>query len=161
MRIALTLLAALAGAYVFERLRVPAGSLLGAAVVVAAVNLVGVVEVPALPGNVRFVAFAVLGWLVGQSIDRDSLSELRASLPVVGATVVFLVVAGGLLAVLLTRWGGVDQGTAYLATSPGALSQMVALSEEARADTLLVVTVHTARLVAVILVSPIVTRILT
>jgi membrane AbrB-like protein len=161
MRIVITLLAALAGAYVFERLRVPAGSLLGAAVVVAAVNLMGDIDVPALPSSIRFVAFAVLGWMVGQSIDRDSLSELQSSLVVVAVSVGVLVVVGGLLALVLTRWGGVDQGTAYLATSPGALSQMVALSEEARADTLLVVTVHTARLVAVILVSPVITRLLT
>lgn len=156
----LTILAALAGGFVFERLEFPAGSFLGAVAGVAVVNLAtsaGAVEIPSWG---RFLAFVALGWAVGQSVTREVLAEMGRALPAVTATIVVLLVAGALLALVLVRTGALDPHTAYLATSPGALSQMVALADDTPADTLLVVTVHTLRVIAVVVVAPLVVRFL-
>lgn len=160
MTVALTVIAALAGGFVFEQLHLPAGSFLGAVLGVAVVNLAAAEGAAAIPSWARFAAFVALGWAVGQSVSREVLGELGRALPAVVATIVVLIVAGGLLAWVLVRFGALDPHTAYLATSPGALAQMVALADDTEADVLLVVTVHTLRVIAVVLVAPLVVRLL-
>lgn len=159
--IALTsLLAALAGAFVLERLKVPSGALLGAMLGVTLHNLLWR-QVIALPRSLTFLAYVGLGWAIGYGVTRSSLGELRrAALPILGV-VLALMVVGGLLAALLVSFAKIDVVTAYLAASPGALSQMTVLSKETGSDTLLVVTVHTVRVIAVLLAAPLVTRWLT
>lgn len=155
-----TVVAALAGAYLFEQLGVPAGSLLGGVAGVAGVNLLASFDAVELPGLPKFLALALLGWVIGQGVTKETMAALGESLPVIGITVVALVVVGGLLAWLLTATGLTDANTAYLTTSPGALSQMAALATDTGADSLLVTTTHTIRVIAVVILAPIVTNLL-
>ena len=157
--VAQTLIAALAGAAAFEALKVPAGALVGALVATAALNLLadgGTVE---LPSSLQFLAFALLGWAVGEGVTTETLATLRSSLMPVVVIVVALLVFGALLALVLTRLGVLDSTTAFLAASPGALSQMSALGTAVGADVTLVATVHTLRVVALVLIAPIVARV--
>lgn len=156
-----TVIAALVGAFVFERLGVPAGSLLGAVAGVAAVNLAASFDPIALPGWGRFLAFAALGWAIGEGVTGETLRELRASVGVIAVTVLVLVAVGGVLAWVFTTTGMSDANTAYLTTSPGALSQMAALATDTGADGLLVTTTHTIRVIVVVMVAPVVTGLLT
>lgn len=157
MRIFVALLAALCGAALFERLRVPAGALVGSATGVALVNLV-TSAVPSMPSPVRFLLFAGIGWMIGADVTPALLNQVgRAAVPV-GLVVFLLLLLGGLLALVLIRLAGIDPATAFLATSPGALSQMTAISAAIGADVSFVVTLHIARIVAVVLVAPFVVR---
>lgn len=107
-----------------------------------------------LPDPARFLAFAALGWLVGQAFTRETIRVLSRSLvPIVGA-VVALLVFSAVLGLLLTRVAGLDPATSYLATSPGALSQMSAIAASVGADASVVVTVHTLRVVSLMVVAP-------
>lgn len=156
-----TIAAALVGAFVFERLGIPAGSLLGAVAGVGAVNLFASFDAVALPSSARFLAFAALGWAIGEGVDREALRALASSVGVIAITVVVLVAVGAITAWALTAFGMTDANTAYLTTSPGALSQMAELSADTGADSLLVTTTHTVRVVTVVLVAPLVTHWLT
>lgn len=159
MSLLVTALAALAGAALFEWLGVPAGALLGAVVAVALLNTVSDLgPAAALPGPARFLAYALLGWLVGGGVTRDTLRSLgRAALPVT-VIVVALLVVGLVLGWVLARTGVMDPATAYLATSPGALSQMAAVANATGADAALVTSVHTARVVVLIVLAPLIGR---
>jgi uncharacterized protein len=152
-----TALIALAGAALFERLGLPAGSLLGAVLAVAAFNLLGQTTVEP-PAALQFVALAVLGWGIGAGITPDTVATLRrAALPLV-LMVVGLLGFAGLLAFVATRIGIMDGSTAFLAASPGALSQMSGLARAVGADAALVVAVHTARVVSLVILAPLVAR---
>lgn len=137
---------------------VPAGAIVGAMAAVAVVNLSPVTGAN-LPRSAQFVAFVAIGWLVGQGITRSVLESLVSSALLIGLGVLALVTVGAALAVVLVRLG-MDPATAFLATSPGGLSQMSALSASVGADSSLVTTLHIVRVVAVIVVSPLVLRIL-
>lgn len=155
-----TVIAAFVGAAAFEALKVPAGALIGALVAVAALNLLtdgGAVE---LASPLRFTAFALLGWLIGQGVTPETLQTLRGSLVPMLLIVVALVLFGALLAVGLTHFGVLDGTTAFLAASPGALSQMSALGQALGADATLVAAVHTMRVVTLVLITPIVARVI-
>lgn len=154
-----TAVAALVGALLFDRLGVPAGALLGAMVAVALVNTVGDLgPVAELPASARFLSYAALGWLVGEGVTRDTLAQLRrAALPVLVVVAVLLVV-GLALGWALARLGVMDPATAYLATSPGALTQMAAVAKVTGADAALVTTVHTTRIVVLLVLAPVIGR---
>lgn len=154
----LTMVAALALAAGLQWLRVPAGALIGAMVAVGALSAAGV-EPVRVPEPVRFLAFVVIGWLIGQQFGRDTVAVLRGALLPVLITVVVLLGTGALVALVL-RALGVDPTTAFLAASPGAISQMAAFSTDVGADGPLVTTVHLARVVAVILVAPLAVKLL-
>ncbi len=159
MRTVATIVVVIVFALIFDRLEVPAGSLLGAGLGAALMNLVGG-GVTEGPDSVVTAAFIVLGWKIGQSVTGEALSELGSQLPAILGIVVFLVAAGGVAAWALVGLGVLDTQTAYLATSPGALSQMSALAADGSADGLFVVTVHTVRVLVVVLVAPLVVRLL-
>ena len=154
-----TAVAALLGAALLERLGVPAGSLLGAVVGVALLNVVGDLG-PAteLPESGRFLAYAALGWLVGQGVTRGTLATLRVALLPMVAIIGVLLLVGLALGWVLARAGVMDPATAYLATSPGALSQMTAVAQSVGADAALVTSVHTARVVVLLVAAPLIGR---
>jgi uncharacterized protein len=153
-----TLLAALAGGVVLDRLNIPAGSLIGAMVGVAAVNLLGSQAVGP-PSVLRFAAFLVIGWELGAQIEHSAIEQMR------GAIVPILVVVGGLLATgallaIILHTAGLDPITAFLSAAPGGLSQIGALAVEFRANAVVVSIVHLIRVIAVILVAPLVLRLM-
>lgn len=154
-----TIIAALVGGAVFEWLRVPAGALVGAAVGVAAFSLAAE-QAARMPPTAAFLTYVGIGWLVGQSLTRDVLRDIFSNaIPVVGSAIGLLAV-GAILAFALTRIAGLDYVTAFLATSPGGLSQMSALGTAVGADLGLVVAVHLVRVFSVLLLAPAVVRFL-
>lgn len=159
MNLVTTIVAALVGAALFEALRVPAGALIGAMVAVAILNFLPAGSTD-LPRPLQFLSLAAIGWLIGQGIDADTMRTLASRAGVIGIAVALLLLFGGAVAFVLARMDLLDPATAFLATSPGGLSQMSALSAAVGADAALVATLHIVRVVAVILLSPIVVKLL-
>ncbi len=153
-----TIVAALAGGYLLERLHVPAGALIGAMAAVAAINLTGL-DTAELPEWSRFLAFAAIGWALGQQFTRESLDTLRASLVPIAIVVGGLLLAGGLITLVL-RAAGLDPATAFLAASPGGISQMAAISAAVGANAPIVVTAHLLRVITVVGTAPLIVRFL-
>ena len=149
-----TLLAIVAGA-LLQRL-IPAGAFLGALIAVMAVNVIGKTEVNLPPGS-SFVAYVLLGMVVGNTITAESIEAVRQWIPQVIVISVVLLVVGGLIAVILIRQG-VDPATAFLASAPGGLTQMTALGTEIGANVALITVAHVVRVVAVFLLAPFVVR---
>ncbi len=156
MEIARSLAVAVSVALLFERLGVPAGALIGAMVGVATIGLLGAPTVGS--GNLlRFAAFVVIGWELGSQVTKETLESVRQAAVPILVVVGGLLIASGLLALLL-RGAGLDPVTAFLAASPGGLSQMAALSTEFGANPVLVSVVHLIRIVTVLLTAPVVAR---
>jgi membrane AbrB-like protein len=153
-----TIVAALAGGYLLERLHVPAGALIGAMIAVAALNLSGL-DTYAVPEWARFLAFAGIGWALGQQFTRGSLATLRESFVPILAVVAGLLLAGGLI-MLFLRATGLDPATAFLAAAPGGISQMAALSAAIGANASVVMTAHLVRIITVVITAPIVVKLL-
>jgi membrane AbrB-like protein len=153
--VAITL--AVCASYLLDWLNFPAGALIGAMVVVAALKLSGV-GVSGVPDVVRFGALIIVGWDLGSKFNRQLLDAVSGNLlPLVLVVGAFLVV-GWFLAWVLWRSGLMDPATAILATSPGGLVQMGALTSEMEANAALVVGFHLLRIVSVLLSVPLISR---
>ncbi len=153
-----TIVAALAGGYLLERLKIPAGALIGAMAAVAALNLSGL-DTAEIPGWTRFLAFAGIGWALGQQVNRESLEVFRASLIPIAIVVAGLLLAGGLI-MLVLRAAGLDPATALLAASPGGISQMGAISAAVGANAAVVITAHLVRIITVVVTAPLMVKLL-
>ncbi len=148
---------ALSAAFLLHRLNFPAGALIGAMMGIAGLKLYGV-GVPDVPGVLRFLALIVIGWDLGAKFNKELLATVSGNVvPLVLVIVAFLVM-GWVLAFTLWKVGVMDPATAVLATSPGGLVQMGALTSEIEANAALVVGFHLLRIVSVLLSAPLVSR---
>jgi hypothetical protein len=147
--LALTAAAAIAGATIATLLHLPAAPLLGAMVGVALVNIFTSSAFDFGSAG-RWIVFACLGWLLGIGVNTETLSQLKAALVPIVVTVVAFLVFGLVAAWLLWKFTSFDSLTALLATAPGGIAQMGALSAGAGANVPIVLTVHVLRITSVI-----------
>ncbi|SNS78360.1 hypothetical protein SAMN06893096_1088 [Geodermatophilus pulveris] len=147
--LATTLVAALAGAALATLLKLPAAPLLGAMVGVAVVKLSSSLTFE-IPRVGQWVVYCAVGWLLGQTVTRGALSALKDHAVAVVVCVVLFLVFGLALAWGLWRFTGLDVHTALLATAPGGIAQMGALSAAANVNAPLVLCVHVLRITSVI-----------
>jgi uncharacterized protein len=157
MTLVTSLVAAVSAAIVLDRLNFPAGALIGAMVAVAALKIWGS-GAPDMPGSIRFVALIVIGWDLGSRFDKQLLATVTNNLAPLVLVIGCFLVTGWILAWVLWKFGVMDPVTAVLATSPGGLVQMGALTSETQANAALVVGFHLLRIVTVLLSVPLISR---
>ncbi|MGH2773970.1 MAG: AbrB family transcriptional regulator [Actinomycetota bacterium] len=152
-----SLVAAVSAALLLDRLNFPAGALIGAMVAIAALKLLGN-ETPSMPGAIRVVALIIIGWDLGSRFNKQLLATLNNNIAPLVLVIACFLITGWALAWMLWRFGVMDPVTAVLATSPGGLVQMGALTSETQANAALVVGFHLLRIVAVLLSAPLISR---
>lgn len=143
------------GGFLGMKLKIPAGALIGALVAVICFKLVAQVDWT-VPRVFTFVLQVFLGIMVGASFQPEMLKVMgRVFLPVITSTL-FLVGMGLLLSVVFTRMGFLDMGTAYLGTSPGAMSALIVMALDSGKDATVITCFHFFRVVFIILTMPII-----
>jgi membrane AbrB-like protein len=151
---------AAAGALIGARLRMPAGPLLGPMILAGVLTLTGAVGDLSVPPLLRETAFAVIGLQVGLRFTLATVRQVGRLLAPVMATILALLVACFALAVALAAATPVSLLDAYLATTPGGLYAVVAVAFGASADTTFIVAVQGLRVLAMVLLAPLVVRLL-
>jgi hypothetical protein len=143
------------GGLLGSRVKLPGGIMLGAMLAVLLFKLFTEKPGP-IPKSYGLVVQILLGVMVGASYTSDIGRMLsRVILPVVASTLV-LVAAGLLICMVLAKAGVLDIQTAYLSTSPGAMSVLVSLAVESQANPPVVLAFHFFRVVFIIVTAPLV-----
>ena len=143
----------LVGGALGAKLKIPAGALIGAMLTIIIFKMTMKIHWE-IPRGFSFALQVFLGIMVGATFQPELLNVMKKiALPVFISCVV-LVGAGVLMAIIFTRIGLVDFGTAYLGTSPGAMSALIAMALDSGAQPMLVVCFHFVRVVFVILTAP-------
>lgn len=148
----LLLCAALVG-LIFEWIGVPAGMLLGAAVGAAVANQPAITRMRRVefPGSLRRLALITIGLISGVLLTVGSLKTTAAvALPIVGAYLLVWAVNLLFIALLMKRYR-LDPATAVLAVIPGGLAELMGLAIDKDAQISVVLTIHTVRLFAIVL----------
>jgi uncharacterized protein len=137
--------------------RVPAASLVGPLALSGLATATGVVELH-VPPPIADASFVAVGATVGLSFDRPSLRRVGRLAPALaGAALVLMAGCAGVGLALLVALD-TDPLTAYLATTPGGISSVLAAAFSSGADLTLVVAVQTLRLLLLALVAPFAAR---
>ncbi len=145
----------LLGGIVGAKLKIPAGALIGSLIAVICFKLITRVDWD-VPKVFTFVLQVFLGIMVGASFQSDMLKVMGSVfIPVITSTL-FLVGVGLLLSMVFSRMGLMDMGTAYLGTSPGAMSALIVMALESGKDATVITCFHFFRVVFIILTLPII-----
>lgn len=153
------LVIAIGGAWLGQRLRIPAGGLLVPLVLASLVNLSGHMRVVA-PSWLLVVAYALIGWAIGLQFDRSALIRSIRALPEMIGSAFAIVVLCGVGAYAMMHLAGVSALTAFLATAPGGLDTVAILALSGGADLPIVMSMHAIRLLVVILFGPSIARVI-
>jgi len=149
---------ALLGQQLARLLRLQAWALLGPMILLSALHAAGWLSID-LPRWLLAGAYALLGWHIGLSFRRDALIHAGRALPVVIAATLCLMGLCAMLAWCLTRLANTDALTAYLATSPGGLDSVAIIAASTpHVDLPFVMALQSVRLVFVICLAPLITR---
>ena len=149
----------LLGGLLGAKLKIPAGVLIGAMLTIICFKILVNVQWE-IPRSFAFILQVFVGIGVGAAFQPELVQVMKKiALPVIISCVI-LVGTGVILAIIFTRLGLVDFGTAYLGTSPGAMSALVVLAFDSQAQPMLVVCFHFIRVVFVILTAPLIFKLI-
>ena len=144
--------AGLGGAAIAALLGIPAAPLIGATLGVALAGALGArVKVAT---RLRDLAFATIGVSLGAGIDPEIVAQLpdwTLSLAMLVLSLAATLAVGHLL---LTRLFGLDGETAILSSSPGTMSNALAIAAEGRGDTTAVMVLQVLRLLVLVVAVP-------
>ncbi|MFF1420814.1 AbrB family transcriptional regulator [Streptomyces sp. NPDC058280] len=149
-----------AGVRLGRRLRLPTPALIGPMVAGLAATMSGVVPSFAPTGLLENVIFVLIGLDVGVRFTRDTLRRVRLLLPSILAGMAAVCLGCTGLAWIFAKATGMPVIDAYLATTPGGINAVLATAVSSHADVALVSTVQSLRLLVVVLVTPMITRLL-
>jgi hypothetical protein len=145
----------LVGGALGAKLKIPAGALIGAMLTIILFKMTMKMHWE-IPKGFTFGLQVFLGIMVGATFQPELLHVMKKiALPVIISCVV-LVGAGILMAAVFAKLGLLDFGTAYLGTSPGAMSALIVMALDSGAQPMLVVCFHFFRVVFVILTAPLI-----
>ncbi len=141
------------GGLIGAKLKLPGGTLIGAMLSVIICKLF-LESRWVMPESAGFIIQVLVGVMVASTFDPAMLKTIKLiALPVILSSLM-LVCAGGLIALLISRLNLLDSATAYIATSPGAMTALVPLSMESSGNPLVVTCFHFFRLLFIVLTAP-------
>jgi membrane AbrB-like protein len=153
----LILMAGSAG-QLFKYFNVPAALFLGPMLVAIGFGVAGASI--RLNKHVFRLGQGTVGVLVAHSMTLSVLLTAMESWHVMVFATVLTVALSAVVGIAMARWGGIQSSTAAWGTSPGAASAMVAMSEDYGADSRVVATMQYVRVVCVVMVGALVSRLI-
>ncbi|UKA64394.1 AbrB family transcriptional regulator [Arthrobacter sp. FW306-04-A] len=153
-----TALAVSTGLIMARYLRFSASSLILPMAVAVVLSLTQVMPSSTVPPSVLNFAYGLIGLAVGLSLTRSSLRRLATLMPLALIQLVIGVVGCAFAGIVFARSVGISDLDGYLATSPGGIPVVVAVAMGSGADVGLVLTMQILRLVAALMMAPLVAR---
>lgn len=152
-----TLALAIAGPWIARWLRIPAGAFLVPLFLGILLSHLGLLRLE-LPTWLLAASYALVGWNVGLRFTRALLGHVLRQLPGILACIFVMLALCGGIAAFMVYAAGIDPITAYLATSPGGSDSIAIIAASTDCDVSFVMAMQTVRMIAVILVAPMLTR---
>ena len=157
LAIAALLALGLFGGYIFTLLKLPAPLLLGPLIAVSLGNLAGL-NFPPLPSLFDISAQIILGFCLGSSLSRDNINELKAILFPALAVAIWSLVITFFLGYFVYHSTALSLPTAVLSASPGGAPEVSIIALSVNADVITVTVIQMARLFAVLLLTPLLSK---
>lgn len=144
-------LGALGGAIYFA-LRLPLPWMLGAMLLNTLAAIAGLPV--GLSMRLRSTMVVVLGVMLGSTFRPDLLDHAASWVPSLASVVVYVVVATAVSYVYFRRVAGYDRVTAYFASAPGGLTEMILLGGAHGGDDRAISLTHASRIFLTVMIIP-------
>ncbi len=152
LRVAGTLAVGAAGGVFFNLIGLPAAWLSGPMIVVAVAALAGAPVV--IPDRLRAVMMFVLGLSMGSGVPADIVDRVSVWPESLAALAITLMAVTVTAHIWLRRRAGWDRQTAFYASIPGAMSYVLAVSADSKADLRKVVVLQSIRVFILMAILP-------
>ncbi|NJL82934.1 MAG: hypothetical protein HC890_08190 [Chloroflexaceae bacterium] len=155
-----TLLIGLAGAAIGYGLKIPAGALVGSMLAVGIFNATERVPIPNFSPQIRLIFQLGLGILLGSKLSPDILVLFKDLWRPALLCAAIAIVSGVASALIISRFTGIEELTAFLSTAPGGMSDMSLIALDMGAKISVVMTIHLVRLISVVAIVPLLVKLL-
>ncbi|SDG88020.1 hypothetical protein SAMN04487974_11116 [Pelagibacterium luteolum] len=108
-----------------------------------------------MPPSWRGIAMVIVGTMLGAGFNSDVAQSAVLWLPSVIVMCVLSVAFWVISLAIFSRWSDMDPATALLSSVPGGLSVVTSIADDYNADTRRIALSHTARLVILLVLTPI------
>ena len=141
------------GGLLGSRLKISGGTILGAMFAVLIYKVLADKPWP-IEKEFALIVQILIGVMVGASYTPEiGRMLLKVAFPIIVSTLI-LVVAGFMVSLALAKLGVLDAATAYLGTSPGAMSALISLAADSEANPAVVAAFHFVRVVFILVTAP-------
>ncbi len=147
-----TLIVATIGGAVFAYFRAPLAWMLGAMMVTTVLTMSG--RRLAVPPDLRTGMITILGVLLGAAFTPELAAQIPGWIAFVALLVIFIVITNALSFWFFWKWAGLDHVTAFFASTPGGISEMAIVGEEAGGDVRVITLVHATRILLIVSTVP-------
>tara|TARA_Y100001970_G_scaffold294164_1_gene447824 strand:+ start:9908 stop:10432 length:525 start_codon:yes stop_codon:yes gene_type:complete len=132
---------------------VPAAPLLGAMIGAGLLSLSGLIEVAEWPSGTKTILGIGIGTVIGTGINREILGELQLLWKPALFIALSLLITGFVIALIISKFLGVDKVIAILGAAPGGTIGMSLVGAEYGVGAA-VAALHAIRLISVLLIIP-------
>lgn len=150
--IAITLLVAIACGLIGHFVGIPAGALIASMIGVSLMNIF--TGAAYMPFRMKQFAQVCAGALIGESVNREAIVNLRGALLPAAIMLVCLFLIVLILSFILYKTSDLDFVTALFSCAPGGASDLALIAEDFGANTPKVSIIQTMRVVCVIIFYP-------
>ena len=148
----LTVCVAALGGMIGRRLKLPAGTMLGALLFTVLYNLL--FERAYVPADFRPWMQILSGILLGAGIQRRDVRELRHLVVPSIIMIVDMVILNLIFGLMIYRFSNLDLATSLLATAPGGMSDMALIAADLGGQSLPVTLLHLVRQLSIFILLP-------
>ena len=148
----LTICVAALGGMIGRRLKLPAGTMLGALLFTVLYNLL--FERAYVPADFRPWMQILSGILLGAGIQRRDIRELRHLVVPSIIMIVDMVILNLIFGLMIYRFSSLDLATSLLATAPGGMSDMALIAADLGGQSLPVTLLHLVRQLSIFILLP-------
>ena len=147
----ITLAAAACGGIVFQKLKIPAGPLVGALTVVGLLNIF--TGRMFMPSKAKIFAQAVSGLFIGMSVNMNTVRNLKKLIKPAILLVVIIETVCLFIGILLSKVSGLDEVTSLFCVAPGGMMDMTLFCMDLGGDSSVVAVLQVIRLLSVYFIS--------
>jgi hypothetical protein len=151
-QIFLTLVVAACGGLLGRKLKIPAGTMLGALLFTILFNVF--LDKAYIPGDFRPWLQMLSGILLGSGISRRDVRELKFLIVPGIVMIINMIILNIIFGYLMFRFSNLDLATSLLATAPGGMTDMALIAAELGGEMMPVTILHLARLLIIYALLP-------
>ena len=152
MTMLVTLLAGFTVGWLFDRVKVPGGMMVGAVVGACMLNLW--TDLAQMPGIAKTAAQVVAGAYIGAGVRREDLRQMRSIVKVAAFVIACMFVVNIISGLVIYYISPLDPLTALMASTPGGLSDIPIIASEMGAEPTPVLALQLVRFVLGIAIIP-------
>ena len=150
--ILITLLVGAFGGFVFLRIKIPAGAVIGAMIFV--IILSALTGKSYIPNSMILFSRMIVGTILGCRISLSNIKSLKNIFAPILFFTFFIIFLSMIAGLIIFRVSDLDQATAFFGSSPGGLADMSLISAEFGANMSKVAILQFVRIIACMVVIP-------